>query len=221
MRVRMLSCLGLLAAGLAGCAEVPVSPLAKDAAAGLRLAQVEIKVADDATVLWGNAEHEYVVAQRAAPAARKAKPIETGSLGDPANSDAAEATALANSAEGKAFVRAKVVERLKGAVGEAFKGRLEAGTRAVKLEVVVTGFFVPSAIQRVVLGGAPGLTARVVLRDAVTGAELAARDNFGANAYAGNGIGGVLIDQALEDLDVRLARNFAVDYRRWLLNEAA
>lgn len=219
MRFLGLVCFGLVAAGLAGCAEVPASPLAKDAIAGMRLAQVEVKVADDATVLWGNAEHDYVVAHRSAPSARRAKPIETGALGDPAASDAAEATALANSPEGKAFVRAKVTDRLKGALGEAFKGRLETGARPVKLEVVVTGFVVPSAIQRVVLGGVPGLTARVVLRDAATGAELASRANFGANVIAGNGIGGVLVDQAFEDLDVRLARSFAVSYRNWLLNE--
>lgn len=156
--MRALGLVLLLVVTLSGCAEVPPSPLARDAVASLRLGQID--------------------------------------------------------------VRGRIVDRIEGAVAEAFKGRMEAGARPVRLEITVTAFFVPSAIQRVVVGGQPGMAARVVLRDAATGAELAVREKLVAAAFVGNGIGGVLIDQTMEDHDVRLARNFAVGYRDWLLNEA-
>ena len=39
-------------------------------------------------------------------------------------------------------------------------------------------------------------------------------------AMSGNGWAGVLVDQALSDLDVRLAESYAEQYRKWLLHEA-
>lgn len=218
--MRALGLVLLLVVTLSGCAEVPPSPLARDAVASLRLGQIDVRVAEGAEIAWGNAEHEFVVNQRAASAPRTQRPIETGSIGDPAAADAAETAELVNSPEGKVFVRGRIVDRIEGAVAEAFKGRMEAGARPVRLEITVTAFYVPSAIQRVVVGGQPGMAARVVLRDAAAGAELAVREKLVAAAFVGNGIGGVLIDRTMEDHDVRLARNFAVGYRDWLLNEA-
>ena len=89
-----------------------------------------------------------------------------------------------------------------------------------KLEVTVHAFSVPSAIQRVLVGGQPVLNASAVLKDATTGEVLVSRPNTMAMAMSGNGWAGVLVDQALSDLDVRLAESYAEQYRKWLLHEA-
>ena len=53
-----------------------------------------------------------------------------------------------------------------------------------------------------------------------TGEVFATRPNAIAMAMAGNGWAGVLVDQALSDLDVRLTESYAEQYRKWLLHEA-
>ncbi len=206
---------------VAGCASEIPSPLGADAIKSMRLTDVAVTVAPDAIISWGNAEHEYVTAHNASsPKPSKQPVVETGSIHDPVGADTAESNALAATPEGKAFVRAKAASRVKEALDTGLKPALQSGTRPVKLEVTVHAFTVPSAIQRVLVGGQPVLNASAVLKDATTGEVLVSRPNTMAMAMSGNGWAGVLVDQALSDLDVRLAESYAEQYRKWLLHEA-
>jgi hypothetical protein len=206
---------------VAGCASEIPSPLGADAIKTMRLTDVAVTVAPDAIIWWGNAEHEYVAAHNASAQKPSKQPVvETGSLHDPVGADTAESNALAATPEGKAFVRAKAASRVKDALDTGLKPALQSGTRPVKLEVTVHAFSVPSAIQRVLVGGQPVLNASAVLKDATTGEVLVSRPNTMAMAMSGNGWAGVLVDQALSDLDVRLAESYAEQYRKWLLHEA-
>jgi hypothetical protein len=199
----------VLVAALSGCASAPPSPLGKADVARLRLDQVTVAVAPDATVNWANAEDEFAKSKAATLSAAKQPVQETGSLAAPGTPADSQYAALIASPEAKAYVRERVAGRVKAALEETVKPALNTGTQAVRLEVTVKSFVVPSAIQRVIVGGQPMVMASIELKDAATGAVLASRPDFLAVAYAGNGWGGVLVDQTLDDLDVRLARNAA------------
>lgn len=205
---------------LAGCASELPSPLNPDKVKSLRLNDVVVTVAPDAEISWANAEHEFLVAHKASGA----KPVKSAdaspaSLTDATTADAAEASALAASPAGKAFVHDKVAARLKAAFDTKLKPALQGGVRPVRLEVTVHAFSIPSALQRMALGGLPGMNATAVLKDAATGEVIVSQAKKNAFAMAGNGWGGVLLDQAFSDLDVRLAEAYADEYRRWLLHE--
>lgn len=98
--------------------------------------------------------------------------------------------------------------------------KLATGTREVKLEVEVHSFLIPTAIQRVVVGGTPMMGAMTYLRDARTGAQLAKLDRM-ASGMAGNGVLGVLVDQAFSDLDDRVLDRWIEQVESWLLKKGA
>lgn len=207
---------GLLIAGLAGCAGAPPVPLSKDQISRLRLDAVTVSVAPDAAVSWANAENDFVAQQKAAPGYKpKSSVVETGALGTGGGGDS-EHMQLAASPEAKAYVQERAAASLRTALEQSVKPALQGGSQPVRLEVTIKSFQVPSAVQRVIVGGVPVVAAEIELKDAQTGAVLAKRPDFVATAYAGNGIGGVLIDQALDDPDQRLAVNFAETYRDWI-----
>jgi hypothetical protein len=93
--------------------------------------------------------------------------------------------------------------------------KYSGGTRPVRLEIEIKLFRIPSPLQRIVLGGSPGFVAVTVLRDAATGKELA-RDERPAVSYAGNGIIGVAVDQAFDDLEDRVLDQYVANVRSWL-----
>jgi hypothetical protein len=133
-------------------------------------------------------------------------------IGDPKSEEYQQ---LIASPEGKAYiqgkVRALIVDRLKRDIVPRLHG-----TREARLEILVHGFTIPHAIQRVIIGGSPILAAVTTLKDARTGAELAKLDQ-GAAAPAGQGILGALIDQgSLED---RVVGVYAGNVRNWLLKQ--
>lgn len=206
------------------CATAPPSPLTADAARSLRLEGVKVTMAPNASVSWANAEQEYVNAQQAKTAtASGKKPItETGTTGvtDPSAATSSQYQELVQSAGGQSYIKSRVETRLSTALEGHLKPRMRVGSQAVQLDVTVHEFVVPSAIQRVVIGGVPIIKATAVLRDASTGAVLAERKEMIAAAYAGSGWGGVLADQMMEDLDVRLVNSFAAQYGDWLLPKA-
>lgn len=213
-------CLAVVFALLAAaCATIPPSPLTADAAKSLRLEAVNVTLAPDANVMWANAEQEYVAAQDAKAAPAKKTVTETGATGltDPNAATSSHYNELVKSPEGKSYVKSRVATRLTTALEGQLKPRMQTGSKAVKLEVVVHEFSVPSAVQRVVIGGVPVIKASAVLRDAATGAVIAERKEMIAAAYAGNGWGGVLADQMMEDLDVRLVNSYAGQFGDWLL----
>lgn len=199
---------------LAGCATVS-NTLSLTEVKSLRIESIEVNYLTEDAIWWGAAEREYAEKAKAQPAAasgpaRKSSKVEV--------EDSVDAHArLVNSPEGKAYVKNKlsalITERIKRALGTELNGN-----RPVKLTVNVVSFVIPSAAQRVVLGGTPILGAVTILKDARTGAELG-KMNRNAAAYAGNGVVGVLVDQGFSDLEDRLLDAYAAQVRDWLLAE--
>jgi hypothetical protein len=218
MKHTRIICLGI-AAALAGCATAPPSPLTLADARALRVESVNVVVDPTASISWANAENEFVNQKRAKNELPKPSEITTGSIGlqDPNAKDSAVDTVLIKSPEGQAYVKDKVIKRLSGALDEQVKASLNGGNRPAKLEVTVHSFIIPSAAQRVIVGGQPVINASVILRDSETGKVIAERPQMVSVAYAGNGWAGVLADQLFEDLDGRLVNGYAVQYKEWLM----
>ena len=158
----------------------------------MRLTDVAVTVAPDADNLLGQRrarvrDRTQRVGSRSppnSPSSRRARST------IPSARTRLSSNALAATPEGKAFVRAKAASRVKEALDTGLKPALPSGTRPVKLEVTVHAFTVPSAIQRVLVGGQPVLNASAVLKDATTGEVLVSRPNTMAMAMSGNGWGG-------------------------------
>lgn len=213
-RVGML--LGMAAAALvvAGCATANLS-LSLAERKAMRITSIKVDVSE-ATIWWGNAEREYLAKVQADPAAlTKAKA--TKAVKEAADS-AAEAQEIMASPEAKAYLRAKLAGMIQKALDERIKPKY-AGDRPVVLEIKVSSFTVPSAAQRVIVGGAPTLAAYTYLKDARTGAELGKLDRVAA-VGAGSGVIGVLVDQAFDDLEVRVLNAYVRNVDRWLAPES-
>ena len=83
------------------------------------------------------------------------------------------------------------------------------------MEVEVRGFVIPSPLQRVAFGGNPLLETTTQLRDVTTGEVIGKLDRLAA-ATAGNGLLGVAIDQAGDDLEDRVLDAYVSNVRTWL-----
>lgn len=218
--LRRILLAGAASALVAGCA-TSTNLLNEQEIAGLRIEKIEVLFKPDAQIWWGKPEKEFVereLARRASqPGQKKRAPSVVDVSDSGGNAISAEYNAIAESAEAKAYIRAEltrlVKERLEREVVPEFKG-----SRPVVLEITVVGFVIPSAAQRLVLGGNPVFTALRVLKDAKTGAELGKLDQATA-AGAGQGIVGVAIEQALPDLEERLLGVFVDQTKRWLLKK--
>lgn len=197
---------------LAGCA-TSTNSLSLNEVKGLKLESVEVVYAETSNIWWGNAEREYA-AQAEKSGAAEAKP--KGKLAEPEDS-AALHDRLVNSPEAKAYIKAKLTRAITenvASVGSELKGQ-----RPVKIVVTVHGLHIPSAAQRVVIGGNPTLFAITTLKDAKTGAELGKLDRISA-APAGQGLIGVLVDQGFDDLDQRVLAVYREQVRQWLIPAA-
>jgi hypothetical protein len=132
---------------------------------------------------------------------------------------ALQAEELAKTEEGQAYLRDAIKAKLTQAFESSLKGELH-GARPVRLEIAVKDVEIASAAQRILIGGHHRLTADVNLVDARTGAVVLAFSEQNAMAMAGQGIGGVLLDNAFmgEPID-RVIQNYATQYRNWLLRK--
>ncbi len=202
----------VVAAALAGCA-TSVNSLTTAEIETINIQSVDIKYTPGARIWWGTAEREYA-ATVAPPPAPKVKPT-TEIKSVPGDSDSDAYRELMSTPEAKAYVREKLARMLKERLDRNVLPEYRGGTRPVRLEIEIKRFHIPSALQRIALGGSPGLLATAVLRDAATGKELA-RDERGAAAYAGNGIIGVAVDQAFDDLEDRVIDRYAANVSEWL-----
>lgn len=209
----------LLAMLLAACA-TSTNLLSEADIASLRIERIDVKFKADASISWYKIEQEFVEREMAKRTAKggalraKARSVADAHDNGP-DAVSAEASAIASSPEAQAYVRealARLVrQRLEKEVLPEFKG-----TRPAVLEIEIIGFVIPSAAQRLVIGGQPVFGALRVLRDGKSGAELAKLDQASA-AAAGQGILGVAIEQALPDLEERLMDQFVRQTRAWLL----
>ncbi|MEJ0076261.1 MAG: hypothetical protein WDO17_12585 [Alphaproteobacteria bacterium] len=187
--------LALAAVGLAGCVTATNS-LSKQDVATFRYAGTSVRFAPDVKIWWGDGERAY--------AASKGQP-------------ATESEILAKTPEGQAYLRDTITTKLKVAVERQVAAGM-IGTRPVRIEIIVKDVTIASAIQRVLVGGHHTMTADVNLVDAKTGAIIAPYAAQSAMSFAGQGIGGALVDAALlaEPID-RVINNYAEQYAGWLL----
>jgi hypothetical protein len=197
-----------IAALIAGCATSVVS-LSKSEINTLYIQSVEVKYVPDAYIWWGTAEREY-----AAKASVPPRPQKTSDVDLPGEREGDAYRELMETPAAKAYVRDKLTGMIKARLQQAVLPRFR-GTRAVRLEIEVHNFNIPSPLQRIALGGTPMLGAITVLRDAKTGAELGKLDRM-SGAIAGNGLLGVAVDQAFSDLEDRVVSNYADNVLDWL-----
>lgn len=195
---------------LGGCATSTIS-LSLDELERIRIERIEVVYAPEASISWEKVETAYVEQVKAA--AEKPKPWKQVLLEDQ-RAEEESFQRIINSPEGQQHMRDTLAAEIQRRVGAAVTPKFQ-GTRPVILEVNVLVFSIPPAAQRVLLGGAPVMGAIAVLRDAETGEELAKLDRAAA-AGAGNGVLGVLIDQALPDLEDRLFDQYNRQLLEWL-----
>jgi len=164
----------------------------------MRLQAVAVTFVPGARIWWGDGERAF--------AASKGLP-------------ALQAEEAAKSPEGQAFLRETVAAKLSRAFEGQLKGEL-VGTRPVRLEIGVRDLEIASAARRILIGGHHRLTADVNLIDVRSGRLLLAFSEQNAMAQAGQGIGGVLLDNVFlgEPID-RVVQNYATQYRNWLLRK--
>ncbi len=195
---------------VAGCA-TSVNSLSPQDIASLRIEAVDVVYAPEAAIWWGNAEREYAArlgetAPASAPRGKKAGEV-------PSSED--RYAALVESPEAKQYLRDKLTAMIKQRLGQDVLPKF-AGARPARLEVTVHQFVIPSPAQRIVFGGNPTLGAVTVLKDGRTGAELGKLDRMAASS-SGQGVLGVLVDQAFSDLEDRVIGTYTANVNAWLL----
>jgi hypothetical protein len=208
--MRAAAWLGLAATVLLGGCATATMTLSQDELRSIRIERVEVVYAPDVVISWDKVEYEYVNSIKAAQ--KDAKPWKQVSNDEKAQWE--EHSRIARSPEGQAHIRGKLTDEFKRRMGETIVPQFQ-GDRPVILEVNLLAFSIPSPGERIMLGGAPTMGAITVLKDAKTGQELAKMDRA-TGAAAGNGILGVLVDQAFSDLEDRLFNAYIDQLREWM-----
>jgi Family of unknown function (DUF6778) len=193
-----LAVLGI-ALALAGCKTIENSLTANDVAA-MKLTGVPVSFAPDARVQWEDGIRAY--------ATSKVIP------------DDQIATAT-DTPDGKAYTQNMLAPHIKASIEQAMAGQL-AGSRPVRLDIVVKNFALPSAVQRIMIGGAREMTADAILVDAKTGAVIIAYPDLRAYLVAGQGVLGTAVQAAVDNAASRavvdqVADRYGQSYRDWLL----
>ena len=180
---------------LAGCVTAS-NTLSPDQVRTFRLTKVDVSVPEGASVRWGEGEVAYAA---------------TKGVGS------TEASAVAETPEGRAFVRSAVASKLRDAFQREL-GPALPGSRPVRLDVAVRVVEISPAIQRILIGGDHSLRADVTLVDAKTGEVLVRFPEQTARSMAGQGLLGTVVDAAAFDAPIdRVVGDYAEQYRRWLL----
>jgi hypothetical protein len=123
-----------VALAVAGCVTKENS-LSQADIAGMKLTGVTVSFTPEAIVQWEDGIRAYATSQ---------------SISDD------EIATAPNTAEGKAYVRNMLALRIKAGVERAMGGQL-AGTRPVRLDIVVKSFAIASVVQRILIGGGRGM----------------------------------------------------------------
>ena len=184
---------------LAGCVTAENS-LSQNDIAEMKLTGVTVSFAPDAFIQYEDGIRAYAIS--------KAIP------------DDQIATAT-NTPEGKAYVNNMLGPQIKAEIEKVMAGQL-VGSRPVRLEVVVKNFALPSAVQRILIGGHRGMTADANLVDARTGAVILSNRDLTTTTYTGQGIVGAAIQAGVDsasDQSVveKLVSGYGESYRDWLL----
>jgi hypothetical protein len=191
----------LVAAAVGGCVTAQ-NTLRREDVATFKLTSVAVKYASDASVNWEDPVRAYA----------KAKAIPDHEL-----------AAASSTPEASAFTQNFLASRVKTGVERHLSPRL-AGTRPVRLDVVIRAFQIASPVQRVVIGGGYVMTADAVLVDARTGATIVAHPRLTANLPTGQGIVGAVVQAAYDASQSappadRVISTYAEQYGDWLLQK--
>jgi hypothetical protein len=196
---RLVTMLAGLVPILAGCVTTAPSPLSPAEVQTFRLAEVRVTVPAEAGIVGYDAlTTEYAAAKR----------IPNYELN--AATDTEEAKAWARN-----HLQARVKTAMEMQLWEALRGQ-----RPVRAEVVVKGFQLSSAVQRVVVGGDYRMLADVTLVDAKSGAVITAYPEMLHVVAALNGWAGVIVQAAYDASNSpgdRVVNGFAEKYKAWLL----
>lgn len=189
----------LVAAMAAGC-KTAENALRREDVAGLKLTGVTVRYKPEATVMWDEAVRAYA----------KAKAIPDHEL--------AEASA---SPQAKAYTQSYLADRIKGNLERNLKPKL-AGTRPVRLEIVVANFTVASAVQRIIIGGNHMMIADAVLIDARTNTTIVSHPDLAAVPVSGQGWLGTAVEAAVEagqgvQTADRILDSYSERYSNWLI----
>ena len=189
----------LVAAMAAGC-KTAENSLRREDVASLKLTGVTVRYKPDASIMWEDAVRAYATASHIV------------------DDKLAEAS---TSPQAKAYMHKYLADRIKSTLERNLSPKL-AGTRPVRLEVVVLNFTVASAVQRILIGGSHMMVADAVLVDARTNAIIVSYPDLAASAAAGQGVLGTAVTAAVEagqgvtPAD-RILTNYADSYSGWLI----
>jgi hypothetical protein len=189
----------LVAAMAAGC-KTAENSLRREDVASFKLTGVTVRYKPDASIMWEDAVRAYATASHIV------------------DDKLAEAS---TSPQAKAYMQKYLADRIKSTLERNLSPKL-AGTRPVRLEVVVLNFTVASAVQRILIGGSHMMVADAVLVDARTNAIIVSYPDLAASAAAGQGVLGTAVTAAVEagqgvtPAD-RILTNYADGYSGWLI----
>jgi hypothetical protein len=189
----------LVAAMAAGC-KTAENSLRREDVASFKLTGVTVRYKPDASFMWEDAVRAYATASHIV------------------DDKLAEAS---TSPQAKAYMQKYLADRIKSTLERNLSPKL-AGTRPVRLEVVVLNFTVASAVQRILIGGSHMMVADAVLVDARTNAIIVSYPDLAASAAAGQGVLGTAVTAAVEagqgvtPAD-RILTNYADGYSGWLI----
>ena len=199
LKLRLLA-VALLASAVSGCM-LPTNTLSKADVATFKLADIRVSVAPGAKIVWYEPLQAY--------AATKKIPDE-------------QYTDAIKTDEAKAHVNGLLLSKVKGAM-EKEMGSVLNGARPVRLEVAVVQFLVPTAPQRLLVGGVYAINADVTLVDAKSGAVLIAHPNWALPCTPREGrrrCGSSSCDSVGRPASDNLIDQLAMIYRIWLINNA-
>jgi hypothetical protein len=186
---------------LTGCVTAENS-LSQNDIASMKLTDVSVSFAPDATIQWEDGIRAYATA--------KAIPDD-------------QIATVTNTPEAKAYAQTLLAVRIKAGVEKAMAGQL-SGSRPVRLNIVVRSFTISPAIQRVVIGGGHGMVADANLVDARTGANIMAHPKLAVALVVGQGVLGTAVQAAIDSASTqsttdKVADRYGDSYRSWLLRK--
>jgi hypothetical protein len=191
---------------LAGCATVPPHGLSSTDVSSLKINEIKAVLGQANAVSWP--DYAFELSFSSSAAAPSLDPAVTPPPAVPPED-----------------INRRVQETVLRNMESAVRGQLPVlpdAKRPARIVVTVTAVQIPSAVQRILFGGAPELQASAVVTDAKTNAVLATYPVSRATAYAGQGIGGTLIDRAItgqtNQYD-RVADAWSGSFRRWFYSD--
>lgn len=186
-----------LALVLSACHTVAPNTLSPQETANLRFTGLEVHVPPDAAIRWSSAEDDYLRSRKLSPT-------------DPA---------LAATPEARAYLRDLAARRLKRALERVIASRPE-GSRPVRLVTTINRVDIPSAAQRILIGGHPTVQADIAVIDAHSGAVLTTYKGAIGTRTAGQGamtiVDSLMVSAGADDLFDRAANDYAEGFRSWL-----